>query len=55
MCLVRILQVNPEIEKVYAFAEAPEAYARMKAGHLRGKIVISMRGDGKQADNETEK
>jgi D-arabinose 1-dehydrogenase-like Zn-dependent alcohol dehydrogenase len=30
------------IEKVFPFSDIPKSYERMKAGHLRGKIVISM-------------
>jgi D-arabinose 1-dehydrogenase-like Zn-dependent alcohol dehydrogenase len=32
----------PTIEMVCPFSELPKAYERMKAGHLRGKIVINM-------------
>jgi D-arabinose 1-dehydrogenase-like Zn-dependent alcohol dehydrogenase len=32
----------PIIERVFPFADLPKAYERMKAGHLRGKIVINM-------------
>jgi len=32
----------PVIEKVFPFSDLPKAYERMKAGHLRGKIVINM-------------
>lgn len=32
----------PIVEKVYDFKAADEAYERMKAGHLRGKIVLKM-------------
>lgn len=50
-----ILQLIPEIEKVYSFMEAPEAYAKVKSGHLRGKIVISMNKDNEKINVEDKK
>jgi Zn-dependent alcohol dehydrogenases len=32
----------PVIERVFSSSDLPKAYERMKAGHLRGKIVINM-------------
>ncbi|XP_065213648.1 reticulon-4-interacting protein 1 homolog, mitochondrial-like [Planococcus citri] len=40
--LVNKNKITPPIEKTYPFSSVPEAYSRMKAGHLRGKIVISL-------------
>lgn len=40
--LVEEGKMCPTIEMVFPFSDLPKAYERMKAGHLRGKIVINM-------------
>jgi D-arabinose 1-dehydrogenase-like Zn-dependent alcohol dehydrogenase len=32
----------PVIEEIFPFSELPKSYERMKSGHLRGKIVITI-------------
>lgn len=36
-------KIVPVVEKVYPFAELPQAYERVAKGHLRGKVVIEMK------------
>ncbi|KAG5346359.1 RT4I1 protein, partial [Acromyrmex charruanus] len=36
-------QIVPVIQQVYSFQDLPQAYERLKQGHLRGKLVIDMR------------
>jgi len=36
-------QIVPIVQQVYPFQDLPEAYERMKQGHLRGKLIIDMR------------
>ncbi|KAJ6617599.1 Reticulon-4-interacting protein 1, mitochondrial [Pseudolycoriella hygida] len=40
--LVNRSKLLPIVEKVYDFKEADEAYERVAAGHLRGKIVLDL-------------
>lgn len=40
--LVEQGKMCPTIDKVYPFIELPAAYEKVKAGHLRGKVVINM-------------
>ncbi|KAJ9583202.1 hypothetical protein L9F63_022449 [Diploptera punctata] len=40
--LVEKGKMCPTIDKVYPFSQVPAAYERMKAGHLRGKVVVKM-------------
>ncbi|XP_069694032.1 reticulon-4-interacting protein 1 homolog, mitochondrial isoform X2 [Periplaneta americana] len=40
--LVEEGKICPTVEKVFPFSELPKSYERMKAGHLRGKIVINI-------------
>lgn len=35
-------QLRPVIDSVFPYDRLPEAYAKMKAGHNRGKIVVQM-------------
>jgi len=37
------LQIVPVIQQVYSFQDLPQAYERLRQGHLRGKLVIDMR------------
>ncbi|KAL6255121.1 hypothetical protein P5V15_013451 [Pogonomyrmex californicus] len=36
-------EIVPVVQEVYPFQELPQAYERLKQGHLRGKLVIDMR------------
>ncbi|KAL0126682.1 hypothetical protein PUN28_005213 [Cardiocondyla obscurior] len=41
--LVKNKEIVPVIQQVYPFQDLPQAYERLKLGHLRGKLVIDMR------------
>ncbi|XP_018352213.1 PREDICTED: reticulon-4-interacting protein 1, mitochondrial [Trachymyrmex septentrionalis] len=41
--LVENEEIVPVIQQVYSFQDLPQAYERLKQGHLRGKLVIDMR------------
>ncbi|XP_012537852.1 reticulon-4-interacting protein 1, mitochondrial [Monomorium pharaonis] len=41
--LVENGKIVPVVQQVYAFQDLPQAYERLKQGHLRGKLVIDMR------------
>jgi len=36
-------RLKPQIEQEFSYEEAPKAYAKLKEGHPRGKIIISTR------------
>jgi NADPH:quinone reductase-like Zn-dependent oxidoreductase len=42
--LVEANQVTPAIDRRYPLSEAPEAIRYLKAGHARGKVVITIEG-----------
>ena len=48
---VFIFQICPAIDKVYPFSQLPAAFERMKAGHLRGKIVLNMEEEEGKKDH----
>jgi NADPH:quinone reductase-like Zn-dependent oxidoreductase len=35
-------QVTPIVDRTYALAEVPDAMRHLEAGHVRGKIVITI-------------
>lgn len=37
-----ILKLQTAIDSVFPYEQLPEAYAKMKAGHKRGKIIVTM-------------
>ena len=39
-------QVKPVIDRRYALSETPEALRYLGEGHARGKVVITMLGNG---------
>ncbi|XP_075153764.1 NAD(P)H oxidoreductase RTN4IP1, mitochondrial [Haematobia irritans] len=41
--MVERKKILPLIEKSYNFAQMPEAFQRVKNGHLRGKVVVNMK------------
>ncbi|XP_012054771.1 PREDICTED: reticulon-4-interacting protein 1, mitochondrial [Atta cephalotes] len=41
--LVENEEIVPVIQQVYSFQDLPQAYERLRQGHLRGKLVIDMR------------
>ncbi|XP_011166443.2 reticulon-4-interacting protein 1, mitochondrial [Solenopsis invicta] len=41
--LVENEEIVPVVQQVYPFQDLPQAYERLKQGHLRGKLVIDMR------------
>ncbi|KYN08499.1 Reticulon-4-interacting protein 1, mitochondrial [Cyphomyrmex costatus] len=41
--LVENEEIVPVVQQVYPFQDLPQAYERMRQGHLRGKLVIDMR------------
>jgi NADPH:quinone reductase-like Zn-dependent oxidoreductase len=44
--LIEAGKVTPVIDSEYSLTEGAEAFARFDDGHTRGKIVISVAGDG---------
>jgi D-arabinose 1-dehydrogenase-like Zn-dependent alcohol dehydrogenase len=34
--------MSPTVEKAFPFSDLPKSYERIKAGHLRGKVIINM-------------
>jgi NADPH:quinone reductase-like Zn-dependent oxidoreductase len=41
-------KVNPVIDEVFAFEDAPEAYKKLKTGRAKGKIVVRVRSNEKK-------
>lgn len=41
--LVAKKQISPVVEKVFPFTDLPSAYSRVNEGHLRGKVIISLK------------
>src|SRR5207237_9162466 len=41
--LIEAARVRPIIDRTYALSEVPDAMRYLKAGHARGKLVISVR------------
>lgn len=48
--LVDLGKVTPIVSSIYPFLEVPAAYHKMKEGHARGKIVISVVQQEPRAD-----
>jgi len=44
--LVENKQIKPIIDSVYHFDDLPDAYKKVSQGHLRGKVILSMNGEG---------
>lgn len=45
-------QIIPPIDSVFSYSQVPEAYTKMRSGHLRGKIVISVNKKEPSPPNE---
>ena len=45
--LIEANKVTPVVERPYTLSETPEAIRHLKAGHARGKVVITVEHDNK--------
>lgn len=46
-------RLRPVIDEVFPLDRAPEAFARLASGEVRGKVAIRLRDDGRAADAAT--
>lgn len=46
-------KVKPAIDRAYPLSETPKAIAYLEEGHVRGKVVITMEGNGNGKDDRT--
>jgi len=42
--LIEADKVTPVIDRSYPFDEAPDAIRHLEGGHVRGKVVVTVRG-----------
>uniref|UniRef100_A0A8C9T354 Reticulon 4 interacting protein 1 n=1 Tax=Scleropages formosus TaxID=113540 RepID=A0A8C9T354_SCLFO len=41
-------QIRPVVEQQFSFSQVPQAFLKLEKGHARGKVVVSVDGDGIQ-------